>query len=125
MAAFTAFVDERFLILYGIALLSLSLGDGFAPIFGGIKKGNRKLYGGKSLYGTLTVFLFSYLTAVLMLLSPFPAAFGSPSLARILLAGLAGALAASLLELFSKKGLDNIFMPLGMGTVLYISMFLI
>ena len=37
----------------------------------------------------------------------------------ILLAGALGALAAALLELFSKKGLDNIFMPLGMSAVIY------
>ena len=120
MAAFTAFADRRFLLIYGIALLSLSLGDGFAPIFGSIKKGNRKLYGGKSLYGTLSVFILSFLTAVLLLLFPFPEAFFTPSLPVLLLAGGASALAAALLELFCKKGLDNIFMPLGMSAVLYL-----
>ena len=119
MAAFAAFADRRFLLIYGIALLSLSLGDGFAPIFGAIKKGNRSLYGGKSLYGTLSVFVFSMLTAVLLLLFQFPENVFTLSLPMILLAGALGAMAAALLELFSKKGLDNIFMPLGMSAVIY------
>ena len=119
MSAVAAFLDKRFLLIYGIALLSLSLGDGFAPIFGAIKKGNRKLYGGKSLYGTLSVFVLSMLTSVLLLLFPFPEAYYTLSLPMILAASGLGALAAALLELFSKKGLDNIFMPLGMSGVIY------
>jgi phytol kinase len=124
MSAFTVFADRRFLLLYGIALLSLSLGDGFAPIFGSIRKGNKPLYGGKSLYGTLSVFVFSMLTSVLLLLFPFPEPFYTPSLPMILIASFVGATASALLELFSKKGLDNIFMPLGMSAALYLILLL-
>ena len=121
MAAYYVFADERFLLPYGIALMCLSLGDGFAPIFGGIQKGNRKLVGGKTLYGSLAVFGFSLLTALCML-------FGSNyrSLGLWLLpVSLLAALVAAVTELFSKRGLDNLFLPVGTGFTVYLLLLLL
>jgi len=111
MAVFTVFIDSAFLNQYGIALLCLSLADGFAPIFGRIQKGNRKLINGKSLWGSLSVCLVTM--AVVFLMSLFTVSY---TWWQILIAGIL----SSVLELFGKKGYDNISLPLGVSALLYL-----
>ena len=104
MAVFSALFPQC-LPAYGAGLFCMALGDGFAPIFGGIQKGNRALIGSRTLYGSLSVFAISLLVAYIMSIV-FALSFGA---AKLLIA----ALAATLLELVGRKGFDNLTLPLG------------
>ena len=95
----------RCLPCYAMGLFCMALGDGFAPIFGAIKKGNRRLLGERTLYGTASVFVICLLVACAV-----SAIFGMglPFWAMLLVA-----LAAAGLELVGSRGLDNLTLPLG------------
>lgn len=90
---------------YGAGLFCMALGDGLAPVFGSVKEGNRPLFGGRTLYGSLTVFL-----AGGCVLAAFNALFAMGlSFGEILVT----ALAAVALELVGARGYDNLTLPLG------------
>ena len=95
----------RCLPCYAMGVFCMALGDGFAPIFGAIKSGNRRIFGERTLYGTLSVFVICLLVATAV-----SAIFhmGLPAWAIGLIA-----LAAAALELISRRGLDNLTLPLG------------
>ena len=98
-------VSPRCLPCYAMGLFCMALGDGFAPIFGAIRKGNRRLLGQRTLYGTVSVFAVCLVVAVVI-----SALFhmGLPFWAALLIA-----LAGAALELVSPRGLDNLTLPLG------------
>ena len=98
-------LSPRCLPAYAMGVFCMALGDGFAPIFGAIQKGNRRLLGQRTLYGTLSVLVICFLVAVTV-----NALFrmGLPVWALALIA-----LAAAALELVSSRGLDNLTLPLG------------
>ena len=98
-------VSPRCLPCYAMGLFCMALGDGFAPIFGAIRKGNRRLLGQRTLYGTISVFAVCLVVAVVI-----SALFhmGLPFWAALLIA-----LAGAALELVSPRGLDNLSLPLG------------
>ena len=112
MASITAFLDERYLLPYGIALLCLSLGDGLAPIFGRLRKGNRLIFRGKTLYGSLAVLHASFL--VILLMSLFYHA--GYDIWEVLITSLL----AALLELLGRRGGDNLLIPFGVSGLLYL-----
>lgn len=89
-----------------IAILILGYGDGFAAVFGKAF-GTKKLFGDKSIVGTLAMFGFSFAVIIplLILFTSFQNIF--------LIAGLL-AIIAALIEMFSPKGLDNLTVPIGM-----------
>ena len=95
----------RCLPCYAMGVFCMALGDGFAPIFGAIKPGNRRLLGERTLYGTLSVFVICLAVAAAL-----SAIFrmGLPVWALLALA-----LAAAVLELIGSRGLDNLTLPLG------------
>lgn len=93
------------LLPYGMGLFCMALGDGFAPIFGALRRGNRRLFAGRTLYGTLSVFCIC-----LLVIGVFSAIFALPlSLPQMLLL----ALTAAVCELVGVRGLDNLTLPLG------------
>lgn len=93
------------LVPYGMGLFCMALGDGFAPVFGSIRRGNRVLRGSRTLYGSLGVLLLCAL--VLLAFS------GIYDLHMGIGAVVLTALAAAVLELFGARGLDNLSLPLG------------
>jgi phytol kinase len=95
----------RCLPCYAMGLFCMALGDGFAPIFGAIRRGNRRLLGKRTLYGSLSIFVICLLVS-----AGISALFrmGLPVWAFPLLA-----LAATALELVGARGLDNLTLPLG------------
>ncbi len=99
-------VDYRCMIPYGMGLFCMALGDGFAPCFGTIKRGNRHFFGGKrSLYGCAAVFVICG-----AVLSIFNAAFGlGLEWWKLLII----AWGATVFELVGVKGTDNLTLPLG------------
>ncbi len=95
----------RCLPCYAMGVFCMALGDGFAPVFGAIRRGNRRFPGGRTLYGTLSVFVICLVVAAAV-----SAVFrmGLPVWAVFLIA-----LAASALELVGSRGFDNLTLPLG------------
>ena len=104
MAAWTVFLPEC-LPAYGTGLFCMALGDGLAPLFGAVKKGNRRLPGGRTLYGSVTVFLASLIViAVMAAIFALPLTFWQmPVIAA----------AAVALEWIGVRGYDNLTLPLG------------
>ena len=111
MAVWTAIMPEC-LPAYGAGLFCMALGDGFAPLTGKWKRGNRKLFGGRTLYGSLTVLAVSLIVvAVFAALYTLPVSFGEMLLT---------ALAAAVLELVGVRGLDNLSLPLGVFLLVFL-----
>lgn len=93
-------------------MLILGYGDGLAAIIGK-SYGKKELMHGKTLEGTLTMFLASLLVS-LVLVFVFLNGFNSIYIAFIL------AVSATVIELYSPKGLDNLTVPLGSSVILYL-----
>lgn len=103
IVALICYLFDSDLYLYtGIAYYCLSLGDGFAPIFAEIfKKKNLTLREGKTLVGTLSVFIVSFVSTL-----AFSLIFKmNLSLTFI----LSVAALTCIVEFYSVKGLDNLF----------------
>jgi dolichol kinase len=89
----------------------MALGDGLAPIFGSIRPGNRVLFGRRTLYGSVGLFIVCLLViAVMSAVLSLPLAFWQM---------LVTALAAVGLELIGGKGLDNLTLPLGVFLLVF------
>ena len=99
-----------------LGIFCMAFGDGFAAVLGS-RFGKRTIPGapGKTFVGSATMFLASFAScAAVLVTSGVPMATG---IAFVLAA------AATLLELFSVDGLDNLFVPLGVSA-LYAAAFL-
>ena len=115
MAAVTMFVPDM-IIPFGIGVFCTSLGDGLAGLMGYCHDPsryvlNRKIYGNKTLYGTVYNFALCCLAAY-----AFNIEF---ALGMSLFHCLAIALFSTELELFTGKGLDNISITLGSSFLSY------
>lgn len=103
-------LDSRFLPAYGIGLFCMAFGDGLAPMFGKLKKGNFFIIKGKrSFYGSLAVFAVSIIVCAVM-----TAVFSLPLTWYEI--GIVG-LAAAVLEIVGLKGLDNLTLPIGTAVI--------
>lgn len=103
--ATVSYFEPRFVLPFGIAVFCTSFGDGLAAVVGqSFTKGNPKVFGSKTLLGSLSCFLICF--AVPILLSEFY------SLEISILQALAIAFFAAELELFVSRGLDNIVLTL-------------
>jgi len=111
MATVTMFVPDM-MIPFGIGVFCTSVGDGLAGIAGQlIKKHNPKIYGKKSVFGTLVNFLSSFITALV-----FKFVFDlSLSVWQCIAIGLFSAG----LELITAFGLDNIIITVGSALLAY------
>lgn len=112
MALVTLFLPDM-IIPFGIGVFCTSLGDGFAGLMGQIMNTpkNHKIYGKKTIYGTLFNFILCFITA-----GVFNRAF---SLGMQVWHILAIALLATELELFTGRGLDNVTVTLGASLLSY------
>lgn len=100
-----------------IGILTLGYGDGFAAVFG-VKYGKHKLAFGKSVEGSLAMFVASLVVGVMVSTLVF-------SLTTALFVGLVIALLATVIELFSPKGFDNLTVPLATSLLYYLIIILI
>ncbi|MCC8048995.1 MAG: hypothetical protein LIO52_07905 [Oscillospiraceae bacterium] len=100
--------DSRFMLPFGAGMLCMALGDGLAPLFGSIKKGNRPIFGEKrTLYGSLSVFALSSIVVAV-----FTYGLGMPlQFYQVLLVGVF----AAVMEAVGVNGADNLTLPLGVG----------
>lgn len=110
LAAITYFYPP-FYPAYGIGILCLGLGDGFAPLVAGFLK-SRKLINDKTLVGSLTVFLMSSLVVVIF--NYF--ALTDYNIIEIVIIGFS----SSLLELYSSGKFDNLSLPMGVACISFL-----
>ncbi|MFA5471604.1 MAG: diacylglycerol/polyprenol kinase family protein [Acholeplasmataceae bacterium] len=95
-----------------IGILIMGYGDGLAAVIGK-KYGKHPLAFGKSFEGSITMFIVSFLVTFVILIR-----YGS--LASAVLVGLGVAIAGTVIELFTPKGLDNLTVPLGTAILAFI-----
>jgi phytol kinase len=100
-----------------LGILILGYGDGFAAIIGK-KFGKTKLIFGKSLEGSITFYVASLLVVIVVLF------IYQPMLSNTLLIVLLLPLFATLIELITPAGLDNLTIPLGVAAIAYVFHFL-
>ncbi len=110
--ALISFFIPKMMLPFGAAVMITSFGDGFSGIVGQlITRKNPRIYGNKSLYGTLAGFVASFGSLYL-----FSLAYKVPlKIYEMLMV----ALLAVLLELITRNGLDNISVPLGSLLFIY------
>lgn len=96
-----------------IGILIMGYGDGLAGLIGK-KFGKIKIFNHKSLEGTLTNFIVSFLIAILFLGVKFNISLNIVVLSFII------ALFSSILELITPHGLDNLTLPIGISILVYI-----
>ena len=104
MSAIT-FILPEMMIPVGIGVVCTSVGDGFAGVFGHIKKWNFVLYGKKTLLGFLSCFTLS-LISIFVFLSAYNISINPIYVILI-------SLFAAELELFAQKGIDNVTVTVG------------
>ena len=95
-----------------IGILIMGYGDGLAAVIGK-KYGKHPLAFGKSFEGSITMFIVSFLVTFTILVR-----YGS--LVSAVLVGLGVAIAGTVIELFTPKGLDNLTVPLGTAILAFI-----
>lgn len=112
MALITVFVPDM-ILPFGIGVFCTSLGDGFAGLLGQLMNtpSNGKIYGNKTIYGTLYNSIICFIVAGVMN-AKFDMGMADWHIVAI-------ALFATLLELFATKGLDNITVTLGASILSY------
>ena len=108
-------VDNPFIGAVGI--LVMGYGDGLAAVIGK-RFGKRMLVNGKSFEGSLTMFIASFV--VTFVIATFTQSIG---IALLLAMGVAAF--ATLIELFTPKGLDNLSVPLGSSLIFYLLLLII
>ena len=110
LASITYFFP-KFYPFYGIGIFSMCLGDGIAPFIG--KKFNKKIGKTNKTYaGSLIVFLSTFIVIVCFTLY-FKL---NLNILKIIILSLI----AIPLELFSKKGSDNLTLPIGIAVLTYL-----
>lgn len=111
MAAISLFLPDM-LLPFGVGVIVTSLGDGMAGVVGQlIKRKNPRIYGNKTVLGTVSTLLFSFFGIL-----TFKAIYSVPlELWQVLLVSLF----ATALELVSTRGLDNITITIGSAFLSY------
>ena len=111
MALISIFVPDM-MIPFGVGVFCTSFGDGFAGLVGqSIKKYNPRVFRGKTLFGVIANFLFSFGTAI-----AFKYLF---AIELEIWHCVMIALLSVMLELIGIFGLDNIFITLGTAFLTY------
>lgn len=90
---------------FGIGVFCTSLGDGLAGVFGQIKVHNKRIYGDKTLFGSIACFVFGLIFSLLII--------HFYELNLEFYHAVIIAFFATELELIGKKGIDNITVTLG------------
>ena len=113
MALITLFLPDM-IVPFGIGVFCTSLGDGFAGLLGQLitSPKNGKIYGSKTIYGTMYNFFICFIVAGVFN--------GKFNLGMEFWQVFAIALFAAELELFTGKGLDNISVTLGAAFLCYL-----
>ena len=102
-----------------IALAAWGLGDAFASIIGHLigkhKVSGKFIEGVKSIEGTIAGFIFSFIISFILLIVLMHSIWWLAVLESLVIG-----IAVSLVELFTKKGLDNITCPIAAAIILFL-----
>lgn len=110
--SFASLFAGEIILPFGIAVFCTSLGDGFAGVVGqAVRAHNPKIYGSKSLFGTVTNF-----AVCLIATATFSAIFNYP---LEIWHCLAIAIFATEIELFVSRGLDNLILTISVAALAY------
>jgi phytol kinase len=101
-----------------VGILVLGYGDGLAAVVGKAY-GKRKLVNNKSLEGSLTMLLASFVVILVVLLV------SGAALVTTLIAAVVVSILSTVIELYTPKGLDNLSVPLFSSLLIYILLMLI
>lgn len=112
LVAITFGLDEP--MIGAIGILILGYGDGLAAVFGKAY-GKRTIVPGKTVAGTIAMFISSLVVAIII----FSIAWPSHVHLAIAVSGI-----ATLIELHTPKGLDNLSVPLGTSLFTYLLLLL-
>lgn len=108
---------HRFLVI--VAILSWACGDAFASIVGHLlgkhPLSGKMIEGTKSVEGSVACFIFASVISFILLLTLMHDVWW-----LALLEALAIGVVVSILELFTKKGLDNLTCPIGAALILFL-----
>jgi len=105
------YLHNDFIYAYGIGVLCMGLGDGFAPLVAGFLK-SKHIVENKTITGTFTVLIITGVVVYsfnCFLNLDF-------NIFKIIIIGIS----AALLELVGKHGLDNLYLPLGVASITYL-----
>lgn len=105
------YFEPKFYLHFGIGLFIMAFGDGLAPLVAKKIK-SKELINDKTISGSLTVFVVS----ILVMLT-FDLVF---DISFKLYQYVIVAIISTLLELIGTKGLDNLYIPLGVSIVVYL-----
>ena len=105
------YFEPKFYLPFGIGLFIMAFGDGLAPLVAKKIK-SKELINDKTISGSLTVFVVS----ILVMLT-FDLVF---DISFKLYQYVIVAIISTLLELIGTKGLDNLYIPLGVSIVVYL-----
>lgn len=105
------YFEPKFYLPFGIGLFIMAFGDGLAPLVAK-KIRSKKLINNKTISGSLTVFVVS----ILVMLT-FDLVF---DISFKLYQYVIVAIISTLLELIGTKGLDNLYIPLGVSIIVYL-----
>ena len=114
LLALITFKNIELSYIGALGILIMGYGDGFAAVIG-VKYGKHKfkvLGNNKSIEGSLAMFLFSFIVS-LVILSIF-----NP--VNVVVYSLILAIVATILEVFSPYGFDNLTVPLGTSLLYYL-----
>lgn len=101
-----------------VGILVLGYGDGLAAVVGKAY-GKRKLVDNKSLEGSLTMLLASFVVILVVLLV------SGTALVTTLIAAVVVSILSTVIELYTPKGLDNLSVPLFSSLLVYLLLLLI
>lgn len=105
------FYNGNFYPYFAIGLFCMAFADGLAPLISSNFKKNLILINKKTLIGTLTIFTISLIVVIINNII-----FNIDYLLyEILIIGIS----AGILELIGKKGLDNLFLPIGISIIAF------
>jgi phytol kinase len=112
ICTFLTFIQKPHLTLPFLGILAMTWGDGFAAVIGQ-KYPLRQIRPGKSIGGSASFFLFTFLSSFIYLF----AAGSALAEEAIFLISFAAGLLGTLIELFSPKNADNLTVPILLGLI--------
>lgn len=107
------FQKPTYMYIGAIAILTLGYGDGLAALIGSYYGKNKFEINNKSVEGSFTVLLMTFFISVILLQSLFP-------MSQVAAYALYIAVFATMVEMFSPHGTDNITLPLGTALFTYL-----
>ena len=117
IAFFWGYRNNKYYVL--ISLFSWGLGDAAASIFGHLfgkhKISGKYIEGIKSIEGSIACFIFSFIITFILLLTLIHMVWWLS-----ILTSLCVGIVVTFMELFTKKGLDNLTCPISAGIVLFL-----